>query len=152
MENIQILAVIRPALQSELFGDKDTPFKNALFFTKKTRESIFYGPYIVLDHVNLERFIDLYIFRELYVITTEESGFSFLMNLRQADKDDMLDGIYLRVNYSYYIKENEGDMEGPYVLTNETDPYYIAGLINTKSIYVVAEKQSFCPFSLEKSA
>lgn len=152
METIQIQAVIRPARQSELFGDKDMPFRNALYFTKKTAESQFYGPYIVLEHIETACFINKYIFRELYVITTEESGFNFLMNLRPADKDDMLDGLYLRINYTYYIKDADGDLEGPHILTNETDPYYIAALITKNSLYVVDEKQSFAPFSIVKSA
>ena len=152
MNYIQIPAVIRPALSSELFGANDTPYRNALFFSKKNDETLFYGPYHVTECVNQSRFIHRYIFRELYVIVTEGEGFSFLMNLRVADKDDMLDGIYLRVNYLYYVKESEDVIDGPYFLTNETDPYGIAALINKNQIYVVAEKQSFTPFSLEKSA
>ena len=152
MNYIQIPAVIRPALSTELFGANDTPYRNALFFSKKKDETLFFGPYHVVEGVNESNFIHRYIFRELYVIVTEGEGFSFLMNLRVADKDDMLDGIYLRVNYSYYIKESDDVIDGPHVLSHDTDPYQIAALINKNMIYVVAEKQSFTPFSLEKSA
>jgi hypothetical protein len=149
---IQIPAVIRPALSTELFGANDTPYRNALFFSRRKSDTKFFGPYHVVEHVNQDNFIDCYIFRELYVIVTAGEGFSFLMNLRVADKDDMLDGAYLRVNYLYYVKESDEVFDGPYFLKNDTDPYKIAALINKNMIYVVAEEQSFTPFSLEKSA
>lgn len=152
MTQIQIPAVIRPALSSELFGANDVPFKNALFFTKKKDETCFSGPYYVLENANQENFIHRYIFRELYVIITEGEGFCFLMNLRMAEREDLVDGKLLRENQLYYIKESDDVIDGPHFLKPDTDPHHIAGLFNSKAIYVVDEKQNFRPFSLEKSA
>jgi hypothetical protein len=152
MTEIQIPTVIRPALRSELFGANDAPFKNAVFFTKKTNESCYCGPYTVLANVNQSNFIYRYIFRELYIIITEGEGFCFLMNLRVADKDDVIEGNNLRYHYLYYVKEPRGVFSGPYMLTKETDIYYIAQMIAQNSIYVVSENQSFIPFTLQKTA
>ena len=149
---IQIPAVIRPAEKAELFGANDVPFKNAVFFSKKNDETCFYGPYHVLKDLNQDNFIHRYIFRELYVIATEGTGFCFLMNLRIADRDDLIDHIKLRINYTYYVRDQEDSIDGPYFLNSETDLHEIAELLTKKAIYVVAEKQSFTPFSLEKSA
>lgn len=149
---IQIPAVIRPAERVELFGDNDVPLKNAVFFSKKNDETCFYGPYHVLQGVNQSNFINRYIFRELFIIVTEGEGFCFLMNLRVAEAQDLIEGKKLRVNYLYYIKESEDSIDGPYFLTYESDLQGIATLLEQKAIYVVAEKQTFQPFSMEKSA
>jgi hypothetical protein len=151
MTTIQIPAVIRPALKEELFGVNDTPFKNAIYFIKNTVTEKYQGVFYVHD-VILEEFIARYIYRQLNVIVTEGEGFCFLMNLRLGDKYDVLEGIYLRVNYSYYVMESENVVEGPFRITNETDPFEIAAFIKSNSLYVVAENQSFTPYQLQKSA
>jgi hypothetical protein len=151
MTTIQIPAVIRPALKEELFGVNDIPYSNAIYFIKNTVTEKYQGVFYVHD-VILEEFIARYIYRQLNVIVTEGEGFCFLMNLRLGDKHDVLEGIYLRVNYSYYVMESDNVVEGPFRITNETDPFEIAALIKNNSLYVVAENQSFQPYQLQKSA
>lgn len=151
MTTIQIPAVIRPAFKEELFGANDTPYNNAIYFIKNTVTEKYQGVFYVHD-VILEEFIARYIYRQLNVIVTEGEGFCFLMNLRLGDKYDVLEGIYLRVNYSYYVLESDQVVSGPFRITNETDPFEIAALINSKSLYVVAENQSFIPYEIKKSA
>lgn len=151
METIQIPAVIRPALKEELFGANDTPYSNAIYFIKNTVTEKYQGVFYVHD-VILEEFIARYIYRQLNVIVTEGEGFCFLMNLRLGDRYDVLEGIYLRVNYSYYVMESDNIIEGPFRITNETDPFEIAALINSKKLYVVDENQSFIPYQIKKSA
>ncbi|MEN9909094.1 MAG: hypothetical protein RLZZ540_2243 [Bacteroidota bacterium] len=152
MKTIQIPAVIRPALKSELFGASDIPFSNLLFFSKKNSETLFYGPYYVQKELNLQTFIHRFIFRELYVIITEGEGFCFLMNLRLAERFDLVDGRYIRENQLYYIKESEEVIDGPYFLTKETDLEQIKKLYENQNIYVVDENQSFTPYTLKKIA
>jgi len=151
METIQIPAVIRPALKAELFGEKDIPIANAVYFIKKQRTDEFQGVFYVHD-VNVKEFIERYIFKELNVIVTEGDGFCFLMNLRLGNQFDVVEGKFLRINYSYYILELDNVVAGPYRITNETDPFAISALINTKSLYVVSENQSFVPYQIQKSA
>jgi len=151
MTAIQIPAVIRPALKAELFGEKDTPYRNAVYFIKNHITEKYQGVFYVHD-VMLDEFIESYIFRELHVIVTEGDGFCFLMNLRLGNRNDVLEGIYLRVNYSYYILESDQVVSGPFRITNETDPFEIAALIKSNSLYVVAENQSFIPYEIKKSA
>lgn len=151
MTTIQIPAVIRPALIAELFGENDVPCSNAIYFIKNHITEKYQGVYYVHD-VILDEFIEQYIFRELHVIVTEGDGFCFLMNLRLGDRHDVLAGSYLRVNYSYYILESDQVVSGPFRITNETDPFEIAALIKSNSLYVVAENQSFIPYEIKKSA
>lgn len=151
MTTIQIPAVIRPALRAELFGVNDVPYSNAVYFIKNHITEKYQGVYYVHD-VMLDEFIESYIFRELHVIVTEGDGFCFLMNLRLGNRNDVLEGIYLRVNYSYYVMESDNVVEGPFKITNETDPFEIAALIKSNSLYVVSENQSFIPYQIKKSA
>ena len=152
MEKIKIPAVIRPALQSELFGKLDTPFSNVVFFIKNRNSGQFEGPYNFYDGYDQDEFIHRFIFRELYVIVTECEGYNFLLNLRIADKYDMLEGLYLRENYLYYVKESDDIVSGPFYLSLESDPHEIAALVNKKAIYVIDNNQDFTPYQLKKSA
>jgi len=152
METIQIPAVIRPALKAELFGERDTPIRNAIYFVKKHKTNELQGVFYVHGILNVYTFIYQYIFRELHVIVTEGEGFCFLMNLRLGDQFDVIDGRFLRINYSYYILESDNTVSGPHKIANDTDPFAIAALITSKSLYVVDENQSFQPYQIQKSA
>lgn len=152
MTTIQIPAVIRPALKDELFGENDTPIRNSIYFVKKHKTNELQGVFYVHGILNLYAFIYQYIFRELHVIVTEGEGICFLMNLRLGDQFDVVEGRFLRINYSYYILEPDNTVSGPYKITNETDPFEMAALINSKSLYVVDENQSFIPYQIQKSA
>lgn len=152
MTTIQIPAVIRPALKAELFGARDTPIMNSIYFIKKHLTNELQGVFAVAEETDLNEFIYQYIYQELQVIVTEGEGFCFLMNLRLADQFDVLQGEYLRINYSYYVLGTDNSLEGPFQIKYETDPYEIAALINNKSMYVVAKNQSFTPYQIKKTA
>jgi hypothetical protein len=152
MTTIQIPAVIRPALKAELFGANDVPFRNAVYFIKKHHTNEFQGVLTVHDEINPDEFIHRYIFNELHVIVTEGEGFCFLLNLRLGNRSDVVDGEFLRGNYSYYVLEPDNVVDGPNRITTESDPVAINELIKSKSLYVVAENQSFNPYELQKSA
>jgi len=152
MTTIQIPAVIRPALKAELFGAKDTPRMNSIYFIKKHMTNEYQGVFTVSESTETPEFIYQYIFNELHVIVTEGTGFCFLMNLRLGNQYDVVQGEYLRLNYSYYVMGSDNFLEGPYQIHYETDPYEIAAFINNKQLYVVAEKQSFIPYQMKNTA
>lgn len=152
MTTIQIPAVIRPALKAELFGENDTPYRNSVYFIKKHHTNEFQGFLTVHEETNPDEFIHRYIFNELYVIVTEGEGFCFLLNLRLGKRSDVLDGEFLRGNYSYYVLEPDNVVDGPNRITTESDPVALNELIKSKSLYVVAENQSFIPYQMQKSA
>jgi len=152
METIQIPAVIRPALKAELFGVNDVPYRNSVYFIKKHHTNEFQGAFMIHEETNSNEFIHRYIFNELHVIITEGEGFCFLLNLRLGKRSDVVDGEFLRGNYSYYVLEPDNVIDGPNRITTESDPVAINELIKSKSLYVVSENQSFVPYQIQKSA
>lgn len=152
MTTIQIPAVIRPALKAELFGDYDTPYRNSIYFIKKHQNNEFQGVFVVHEELDPNEFIHRYIYNELYVIVTEGEGFCFLLNLRLGKRSDVVDGEFLRGNYSYYVLEPDNVIDGPNRITTESDPVALNELIKSKSLYVVSDDQSFTPYQIKKSA
>lgn len=148
---IKISANIRTAKRNDLFGNNDVPILNSTYFFKDP-DGNFKGPKLVSDETDVNWFIHAYIFRNLYVLTSEEQGFCFQMNLRLAEKFDLIDNPDLKINQMYFIKESEYVFDGPHVITQSSSVGDLAALFLDSKVYVIDEKQDFFPHIISHSA
>lgn len=125
---------------------------NTVYFYRNLEDNTFHGPCCFHSESVFEEIKLFLCLGMIYMISIKEAGFSFSLDLREAELDDLRDGRFLRYGYPYYVRENEETLDGPFVLNRNTDKELLDRQLASQSIYVVAEKQSFTPLKIQHSA
>jgi len=154
MNTITIPCFLARAGYNDVFEAWGVPKNHIVYFFHKPDLNTYHGPFCMNEYYDVASLKVQLGCGMLYLISTIEDGFSFLMTLREAQLDDLRDGRYLRNGYTYYVMEDDGEehLEGPFYLNPNTNKDILEDQLNAKALYIVAEKQDFTPYDVQHSA
>ncbi|WP_417365965.1 hypothetical protein [Flavobacterium beibuense] len=153
MKTIAIPVTIAPAIKAEIFTENEDIRDNQMYFVFKSWKGQYCGPFFTHESCDADYLVPQFNDGMLFTLAHgNEEGYSFLFDLRPAVPADLKNGKILRYGYPYYLREDPLTVDGPFLLTENTDKELLAKYLRLKAVYVPNEKQSFTPLDMQHSA
>ena len=153
---ISTLASVALARKFDVFTVDELPKENKRLVMFDKNKNRFYGIYRIpgIDFLDVMELASLLFSGSLYriIAPTDLSALTFQMKLTRGEEFDFFyTPRHVKENTVYYA-ENNGQIQGPFVLGEQADKFKLRQKIAAGELYLPAMNQDFQPVSVKKSA
>lgn len=143
--SIKIQKYLKLAKFDDLFSSEENIIENQALFYKSQLDGNMYGAYFTNSNTDLYELYIKFTIGMVFVLNFDTPGNNDLpieLKLHPATAFDIKEGPKdLQYGKPYYIKEGLS-VEGPFFLSQKSDPYDIKQLLDNNKMYVISTNQN----------